>query len=71
MLTPGPGLRGARLADLARREAGDGAAWAVATEANGFAGPLYLECVGGKTLGDIDRDVGTSLTFVRDILARV
>ena len=44
---------------------------AVFDVANGFAGPLYLECVGGKTLGDIDRDVGTSLTFVRDILARV
>ncbi len=42
MLTPGPGLRGARLADLARREAGDGAAWAVATEANGFAGPVTI-----------------------------
>ena len=42
MLTPGPGLRGARLADLARREAGDGASWAVAADVHGFAGPVAI-----------------------------
>ena len=38
--------------------------------ANGFDGPLYLECVGGKALEDVDRDVSTSLAFARDVLAR-
>ena len=42
MLTPGSGLRGARLADLARRDAGEGAAWAVAAEVRGFAGPVAI-----------------------------
>ena len=37
--------------------------------ANGFDGPLYLECVGGKALADINRDIAASLTFVRNILA--
>ncbi len=36
--------------------------------ANGFKGPLYLECVGGKTLDEIDRNVGASLKFVQGIL---
>ena len=38
---------------------------------SGFEGPLYLECVGGKTLADIARDIAASLTFVRDLLARL
>ena len=38
--------------------------------ANGFDGPLYLECVGGNTLHAIDENIKTSLAFVRDILAR-
>ncbi len=37
---------------------------------NGFDGPLYLECVGGQTLEDIDRDISASLTLVRNILER-
>ena len=42
LLTPGPGLRGARLADIARRAAGDSAGWAVAAEAEGFLGPTSI-----------------------------
>ena len=52
LLTPGPGLRGARLADIARRasiegEAAEGAAtegagWAVAAEVEGFQGPARI-----------------------------
>jgi sugar phosphate isomerase/epimerase len=38
--------------------------------ANGFDGPLYLECVGSNTLDAIDKDIGASLTYVRDILAQ-
>ena len=38
--------------------------------ANGFSGPLYLECVGGTELEDIDRDISASLTFVTDILEK-
>ena len=38
---------------------------------NGFEGPLYLECVGGTRLDDIDRDIAESLNFVRRILERV
>jgi sugar phosphate isomerase/epimerase len=38
--------------------------------AGGFSGPLYLECVGGKELEDIDRDISASLTFVTDILEK-
>ncbi|MFP6745289.1 MAG: DNA replication/repair protein RecF [Alphaproteobacteria bacterium] len=53
MLTPGPGLRGARLADLTRREAGDSASWAVAAEAHGFAGPVTVGT--GAVAGDARR----------------
>ena len=42
LLTPGPGLRGARLADIGRREAPAGARWAVAAEADGFRGPVAI-----------------------------
>ena len=38
--------------------------------ANGFDGPLYLECVGGKTLEEVDGDISASLSFVRAILTR-
>ena len=42
LLAPGPGLRGARLADIARREAAEGAGWAVAAEVEGFQGPASI-----------------------------
>jgi len=38
---------------------------------NGFRGPLYVECVGGEELDDIDANVRTTLPFVQDILARL
>ena len=34
----------------------------------GFRGPLYVECVAGEELEDIDRNVRSTLRFVRDIL---
>ena len=37
--------------------------------AGGFDGPLYVECVGGKTLDEINRNVRSTLKFVSDILA--
>jgi sugar phosphate isomerase/epimerase len=37
----------------------------------GFDGPLYVECVGGEEIGNIDRNVRSTLDFVRDILARL
>jgi sugar phosphate isomerase/epimerase len=37
--------------------------------AGGFGGPLYVECVGGKTLAEIDTNVRSTLKFVNDILA--
>ncbi len=42
MLTPGRGLRGARLADLGRRDAPEGAPWGVAVEAEGQGGPVSI-----------------------------
>jgi len=39
--------------------------------AGGFRGPLYVECVGGKELGEIDRNIRSTLTFVKDILAKL
>lgn len=36
---------------------------------NGFDGPLYLECVAGKTVDDINRDIVAALCFVRNIVA--
>ena len=35
----------------------------------GFDGPLYVECVGGSTLDEIDANIESTLKFVRDILA--
>ena len=35
----------------------------------GFRGPLYVECVGGTTIDEIDQNVRHTLLFVRDILA--
>jgi sugar phosphate isomerase/epimerase len=35
----------------------------------GFEGPLYVECVGGKEVDEIDENVRSTLEFVRGILA--
>jgi len=55
MITPGEGLVDfpALLPALAEGE---------------FRGPLYLECVGGATLDEIDRNVRRTLAFVRHAL---
>jgi sugar phosphate isomerase/epimerase len=37
--------------------------------AGGFRGPLYVECVGGKELDEIDKNVKLTLSFVKEILA--
>jgi sugar phosphate isomerase/epimerase len=37
----------------------------------GFRGPLYLECVGGKTIDEIDRNVHWTWHYVAEILARM
>lgn len=37
----------------------------------GFRGPLYVECVGGKGLDEIDKNVKFTLNFVKDILAKL
>ena len=37
--------------------------------AGGFGGPVYVECVGGKSLDEIDRNVRRTLAFVQNILA--
>ena len=34
----------------------------------GFEGPLYVECVGGQTVAEINRDTEATLKFVSDIL---
>lgn len=34
----------------------------------GFNGPLYVECVGGSTLNDINANVESTLRFVKDVL---
>ena len=39
--------------------------------AGGFRGPLYVECVGGQELDEIDRNVKSTLGFVKDILAKL
>ena len=36
--------------------------------AEGFVGPLYVECVGGKTVDEINANVKSTLIFVSDIL---
>ena len=38
---------------------------------NGFRGPLYVECVGGAELEEIDTNIKATLPFVRDILAAI
>ena len=35
----------------------------------GFAGPYYVECVGGKTTEEVDRDLAFTLGYVKGILA--
>jgi len=37
----------------------------------GFTGPLYVECVGGKELDDVNRDIKSTLKFIKDILAKL
>ena len=37
--------------------------------AGGFEGPLYVECVGGKTVDEINGNIKSTLKFVSDILA--
>lgn len=37
----------------------------------GFRGPLYVECVGGKELDEIDKNIKSTLKFVKDILAKI
>jgi len=37
----------------------------------GFTGPLYVECVGGRELDEINRNVKSTLKFVSDILAKL
>jgi sugar phosphate isomerase/epimerase len=55
MITPGEGLV-------------DFPAVLSALAQGGFCGPLYLECVGGETLDEIDCNVRRTLPFVRDLL---
>ena len=38
---------------------------------NGFRGPLYVECVGGRELDEIDANVEKTLGFVRGVLERL
>jgi DNA replication and repair protein RecF len=51
LLTPGSGLRGARLAEFARREAAPAAGWAVAARVGSADGPVDIGtgCAGGET----------------------
>ncbi len=35
----------------------------------GFAGPVYVECVGSKELDDVDRDIAFTLGYVKGILS--
>jgi sugar phosphate isomerase/epimerase len=37
----------------------------------GFRGPLYVECVGGKALDEIDENVRQTLSLIQDILSRM
>jgi sugar phosphate isomerase/epimerase len=55
MITPGEGLV-------------DFPAVLSALVTGGFRGPLYLECVGGATVDEIDANVRRTLSFVRDLL---
>jgi sugar phosphate isomerase/epimerase len=56
MVTPGEGLVDFRTV-------------LAALVAGGFGGPLYLECVGGETLDEIDANVRRTRAFLRDSLA--
>ena len=56
MITPGTGW-----VDFGRVLAG-------LTE-GGFRGPLYVECVGGASIDEIDQNVRRTLVFVREILS--
>jgi sugar phosphate isomerase/epimerase len=55
MVTPGEGLV-------------DFPAVLSALVSGGFDGPLYVECVGGTAIDEIDRNVRRTLSFVRDAL---
>lgn len=39
--------------------------------AGGFTGPVYVECVGGQTLAEINRNIASTRLFVQQILADV
>ena len=56
MVTPGEGL-----VDFKKVLDGLGA--------GGFDGPLYVECVGGTRLDEINANIKSTLKFVTDILA--
>ena len=56
MVTPGQGL-----VDFPKVLAG--------MVGGGFTGPLYVECVGGTELGEIDANVEATLPFVQEIVA--
>jgi sugar phosphate isomerase/epimerase len=55
MVTPGEGL-----VDFATVLSG--------LVSGGFSGPLYVECVGGTALDEVDRNVRRTLSFVRGLL---
>jgi sugar phosphate isomerase/epimerase len=58
MITPGEGL-----VDFAKVLGG--------LVEGGFRGPLYVECVGGRELDEINKNVKSTLKFVSDILAEI
>jgi sugar phosphate isomerase/epimerase len=39
--------------------------------AGGFTGPLYLECVGGQSIDEIDANVRRTRTMIEDILSHI
>ncbi len=57
LLAPGSGLRGARLGDLRRRDAPEGARWAVAAQIHGPAGPVSVGTGEGETAAGEPRRV--------------
>jgi sugar phosphate isomerase/epimerase len=38
---------------------------------SGFKGPLYVECVGGTEIYEIDRNIRSTLRFIKDILEKL
>jgi sugar phosphate isomerase/epimerase len=38
---------------------------------NGFDGPLYVECVGGSTVEEIDANVRRTYDYLRELLSRL